>query len=277
MFGIDEWLAGLAQGETAVLVLAVALLLGLRHASDPDHLAAVSTLIAAEPGDGGHRAARLGLAWGLGHALTLGVFGLPIVLFHAYLPGAAQRAAEALVGLMIMFLAARLLVRWRQGHFHAHAHRHGDVEHRHLHPHGQPAAAPGAVAAHARGAAGHRARDHADGAAHDHAHQPEARLGRSPVQAFGIGLVHGVGGSAGVGVLLLATIPSQTEAVAALLVLALGTAGSMALLSSAFGYAITRGPVLRRMLAFAPAMGTVTLAFGCWYTLGAVGAVPYLL
>jgi hypothetical protein len=51
----------------------------------------------------------------------------------------------------------------------------------------------------------------------------------------------------------------------------------MALLSSAFGYAITRGPVLRRTLAFAPAMGVMTLAFGGWYTLGAVGAVPYLL
>ena len=79
------------------------------------------------------------------------------------------------------------------------------------------------------------------------------------------------------GVLLLATIPNQAEAVAALIIFALGTAVSMAALSSAFGYAITRGPVLRRMLAFAPAMGALTLAFGCWYTLGAVGAVPYLL
>ena len=235
------------------LVLAVALGLGLRHASDPDHLAAVSTLIASEPEDGTRRAGRLGLAWGLGHATTLALFGLPIVLFNAYLPGAAEQGAEALVGVVIMFLAVRLLMRWRRGHFHAHSHRHGETEHRHLHPHGQQ-----------------RAR-------HDHAHEPEARLGRSPRQAFGIGLVHGMGGSAGVGVLLLATIPDQAEAVGALMVFALGTAVSMAALSSAFGYAITRGPVLRRTLAFAPVMGVVTLAFGGWYTLGAVGAVPYLL
>jgi ABC-type nickel/cobalt efflux system permease component RcnA len=235
------------------LVLAVALGLGLRHASDPDHLAAVSTLIASEPEDGTRRAGRLGLAWGLGHATTLALFGLPIVLFNAYLPDAAQRGAEALVGLVIMFLAARLLVRWHRGHFHAHPHRHGDTEHRHLHPH-----------------------DH-QGASHEHAHQPEAQLGRSPAQAYGIGLVHGMGGSAGVGVLVLATISDQAEAVAALMVFALGTALSMAALSSAFGYAITRGPVLRRMLAFAPAMGVLTLAFGGWYALGAVGAVPYLL
>jgi ABC-type nickel/cobalt efflux system permease component RcnA len=253
MFGFDGWLAQLAHGEALAVVLAVALVLGLRHASDPDHLAAVSTLIASEPEDGTRRAGRLGLAWGLGHAATLALFGLPIVLFQSYLPDAAQRGAEALVGLMIMFLAARLLVRWRRGHFHAHPHRHGRTEHRHLHPHDP------------------------EGARHDHAHEPEARLGRSPAQAFAIGLVHGMGGSAGVGVLLLATIPSRAEAVAALVVLALGTAVSMAALSSAFGYAITRGPVLRRMLAFAPAMGFATLAFGGWYTLGAVGAVPYLL
>ena len=253
MFGLDERLAELAHGEALLVVLAVALLLGLRHASDPDHLAAVSTLIASEPADGTRRAGRLGLAWGLGHATTLAVFGLPIVLFQGYLPDSLQRAAEALVGLMIMSLAVRLLVRWRHGHFHAHAHRHGDVSHRHLHPHD------------------------VHGTRHDHAHEPGTRLGRSPVQAFGIGLVHGMGGSAGVGVLFLATIPDQAEAVGALLVLALGTAVSMAVLSSTFGYAITRGPVRRRMLAFAPAMGVLTLAFGGWYALGAVGAVPYLL
>jgi ABC-type nickel/cobalt efflux system permease component RcnA len=247
----------LAGDEGLAVVLLVALVLGLRHAFDPDHLAAVSTLIASDPADGTRRAGRLGLAWGTGHAVTLAAFGLPIVLMQAYLPETAQRAAEALVGLMIMFLAVRLLVRWRRGHFHAHAHRHGDLEHRHLHPHG--------------------ARGHGHRAVHEHAHEPESQLGRSPWQAFGIGLVHGAGGSAGVGVVLLATISDSADAVAALMVLAAGTAVSMALLSSAFGYAITRGPVVRRMLAFAPAMGFATLAFGCWYTLGAVGAVPYML
>jgi ABC-type nickel/cobalt efflux system permease component RcnA len=259
VLGLDDWIAQLAQGGGLAVVLFVALLLGLRHASDPDHLAAVSTLIASDPDDGTRRAGRLGLAWGAGHAATLAAFGLPIVLLQAHLPDAAQRAAEALVGLMIMFLAIRLLLRWRRGHFHAHAHRHGDVEHRHLHGH----------AAHSHG--------HVHGPVHNHAHEPEGQLGRSPWQAFGIGLMHGTGGSAGVGVLLVATIPGQPEAVAGLMVLALGTAASMAFLSSAFGYAITRGPVVRRMLAFAPAMGCMTLAFGCWYTLGAVGAVPYAL
>jgi ABC-type nickel/cobalt efflux system permease component RcnA len=252
MFGLDDKIGELAGGETLVVVLAVALVLGLRHASDPDHLAAVSTLIASDRGEGRRRAGRLGLAWGTGHALTLTLFGLPVVLFGAHLSDTAQRTAETAVGVMIMFLALRLLLRWRRGQFHAHAHRHGDVEHRHLHPHRHEQA-------------------------HDHDHDPQARLGRSAAGAFGIGLVHGTGGSAGVVVLLLATIPDRAEAIAALVVLALGTAVSMAVMSSAFGYAITRGPVLRHMLAFAPAMGALTLAFGGWYALGAIGAVPYVL
>jgi ABC-type nickel/cobalt efflux system permease component RcnA len=255
MVGLDDRIAELAQGGGLAIVLLVALVLGLRHASDPDHLAAVSTLIASDPDDGTRRAGRLGLAWGAGHAVTLALFGLPIVLLHAYLPDPLQRAAEAAVGVVIMLLAIRLLIRWRRGHFHAHAHRHGELVHRHLHPHDHT---------------------HAHAHPHEHSHDPGPRLGRTRRQAFGIGLVHGVGGSAGVSVLVLAAVPDRAEATAALAVLAAGTAISMALLSSAFGYAITRGPVLTRMLAVAPAMGFAALAFGGWYTLGALGAVPYL-
>jgi ABC-type nickel/cobalt efflux system permease component RcnA len=264
MFGLDGWIAELAQGGGLLIVLLVALMLGLRHASDPDHLAAVSTLIASDSRDGTRRAGRLGLSWGAGHALTLALFGLPIVLLQTYLPDRLQTAAEVAVGVVIMSLAVRLLIRWRRGQYHAHVHRHGDTEHRHLHPH----AATDGPAEHSHA--------HAH-AAHDHTHDAEAWLGRTRRQAFGIGLVHGTGGSAGVSVLLLAAIPDRTEAAAALIVLAAGTAVSMALLSSAFGYVITRGPVHTRMLALAPVMGVLALAFGGWYTLGALGAVPYVL
>jgi high-affinity nickel permease len=251
MFGLDERITHLmGGGATLGVVLGVALMLGLRHASDPDHLAAVSTLIATEPETGRRRAARLGLFWGLGHATSLTVLGLPIVLFRGYLPHAAQQGAEVVVGLVIAGLAVRLLVRWRSGAFHAHEHRHGPVRHRHLHPH-----------------------EHAPG--HAHRHQPELRLGRSAWQAYGIGVVHGTGGSAGIGVLLLAAIPDHVEAAAALLLFAAAAACSMAVLSSVFGYALTRGPVLRRLLALTPVMGAVSFAFGAYYALGALGVVPY--
>jgi high-affinity nickel permease len=250
MFGLDEQIASLGDGSAALVVCAVAILLGLRHATDPDHLTAVSTLIASDEDRGARRAGRLGLGWGLGHATSLFAFGLPIVLFGAYLPEGVQRGAELAIGIVIMGLAVRLLARWRSGRFHAHVHRHGATEHRHLHTH-----------------------------AHDprHEHRHSELLGRSPWQAYGIGLVHGMGGSAGVGVLLLAAIPDQVVGVSALVLFALFTAVSMAVASTAFGYALSRGPVLRRLTALAPALGLASFAFGAWYALAALDAVPYAL
>jgi ABC-type nickel/cobalt efflux system permease component RcnA len=231
-----------------LVVLGVALLLGLRHATDPDHLAAVSTLIASDREDGARRAGMLGLSWGLGHATTLVAFGLPVVFAAAYLPERVQQATEVAVGVLITFLALRLLIRWRRGRFHAHLHGHDGVQHRHLHPHGA-----------------------AESHAHSHDHAPV--LGRTPIQAYCIGLVHGMGGSAGVGVLLLAGINRHALAVVALVTFASCTALSMSVISVAFGYALTRGRVVRRVLTLAPALGAISLAFGLWYTLGALELV----
>jgi hypothetical protein len=220
MFGLDEHLAQLGSGQVFALVALSAILLGLRHATDPDHLTAVVTLVAGEDADG-RSARRLGLSWGLGHATSLFAFGVPIVLYRAYLPAGLQTAAETAVGVMIVLLALRLLRRAR-------VHR-------------------------------HRA----------------AGCARSGRQAYAIGLVHGMGGSAGVGVLLLASIPGHAEAVAVLALFALFTALSMALASSTVGVAMSREPMLRRYLAVVPAMAMVSLAFGVWYALGALDAVPY--
>src|SRR5919202_4452844 len=117
MFGLDDKIASFSDGTTLAVVLAVSILLGLRHASDPDHLAAVTTLVASGRERVGRAAARLGLAWGLGHATSLFAFGLPVVLYSAYLPEAVQRWAETSVGFVIVGLAVLLLVRWQRGQF----------------------------------------------------------------------------------------------------------------------------------------------------------------
>jgi ABC-type nickel/cobalt efflux system permease component RcnA len=246
---LDHWLAGLGHGGSLGVVLVVALLLGLRHATDPDHLTAVSTLIVADARHGPARARRLGLAWGAGHATTLFAFGLPIVLFGAYLPDAVQRAAEAAIGLIIAALALRLLARWRHGAFHTHPHRHGAVVHAHPHVHEHGVAEPHP---------------------HVHRHEHAEDLGRTPLTAYGIGLVHGLGGSAGVGLLLLGGISGHVAGAAALLLFALATAVSMTLVSSAFGYALARGPVAGRLATLAPVLGTCGVVFGAWYALGAL-------
>ena len=114
MSGLDAWLAGL--GGPGTLGLAVAVLLGLRHASDPDHLTAVSTLLLSDERAGARRAGLLSLSWGLGHAVTLFAFGVPVILFRRHLPPVVQRGAEFVIGLVILGLALRLLLRWRRGY-----------------------------------------------------------------------------------------------------------------------------------------------------------------
>ena len=239
MFGLDERIAAFSSGGSVWIVLAVAVLLGLRHATDPDHLAAVLSLVAGGRDRVARRAGELGLAWGAGHAVTLFAFGLPILLLDSYLPERAQQGAETAVAVVIAYLAVRLLVRWRRGEYHEHEHEHGDEEHSHLH------------------------------AKHDHRH-PRSRLG-----AFGIGLVHGMGGSAGVGILLVASVESTSLAVASLALLALFTAVSMTLLSGGFGRTLASRPVSTSFGAVAPVLGTASLAFGLWYATSAWSLTPY--
>jgi High-affinity nickel-transport protein len=230
MFGLDDKIASFSDGTTLLVVVAVSIALGLRHASDPDHLAAVTTLVASGRERAGRRAAALGLSWGLGHATSLFAFGLPVVLYSAYLPGRVQQWAETSVGFVIVALAVVLLVRWRRGQF-----RDGSHDHDHAHP-----------------------------------------RTRSAAGAYAIGLVHGMGGTAGVGVLLLAAIPSHALAVGALALFALCTAISMTIVSTGFGVTLGSARVRRSFGRMAPALGGVSLAFGVWYALGAQGVLPYV-
>src|SRR3954454_5407792 len=128
MFGLDEKIASLGSGEAFLVVALIAVLLGLRHATDPDHLTAVTTLIAGDRAHDHRKARSLGFVWGLGHATTLFAFGVPIVLAKSYLPEPVQQGAETAVGVLIVGLAVRLLIRWRYGAFRegpGHRHSHG--------------------------------------------------------------------------------------------------------------------------------------------------------
>jgi high-affinity nickel permease len=225
MFGLDDHIAGFSSGGSVWIVLAVAVLLGLRHATDPDHLAAVTTLVASGRGRAARRAGELGLAWGLGHATTLFVFGLPVILLHAFLPALVQQGAETAVGLVIIYLAVRLLRRWVRGELRFHAH-------------------------------------------------PDAHGPRTRKAAFSIGLVHGMGGSAGVAVLLLASVHSKPLAIVSLVLLAVFTAVSMSLLSSGFGSVLVSPPVRAAFGVVAPALGAASLTFGVWYATAAWSVTP---
>jgi len=231
---VDAWLTGLLEGAPLLVALAIAFILGLRHASDPDHLVAVTSLVAADDGDA-RRAARLGAWWGLGHAGCLVLVGLPMIAFKSEIPAWLELAAERAVGVVIVLLAARVILKWVRGDYRAGAHRHDADRHRHLR----------------RG----------EGAGHRHVHV------RTPRQALVIGLLHGLAGTGAVVLLLVAALPGRLEAALALAVFAPMSIFSMALCTTAFAWILTRRvvePVYRAVLI--PAIGTFGLFFGLWYT-----------
>jgi hypothetical protein len=229
----DAWLHSLFSGAPFLVALLIALALGLRHASDPDHLVAVSSLVAADGGDT-RAAARLGAWWGFGHAAALLAIGLPLILFKSSLPAWLERGAERAVGAVIVLLALRIVVKWARGDFRAGRHGHARTRHRHLRQ--------------------------ADEPEHRHRHL------RTPRQAMGIGMLHGLAGTGAVALLLIAALPSKLEAAAALTVFAPMTAVSMAFCTTAFAWLLTR-PVIEPIYrtALIPALGVFGLMFGAWY------------
>ena len=230
---IDHWLTGLFAGAPLLAALGIALLLGLRHASDPDHLVVVTSLVAADGGDT-RGAARLGAWWGLGHGATLLFVGIPLIVFKSSLPAWLESGAEKAIGFVIVVLASRVIWKWIRGDYRAGRHSHRTDAHRHLR----------------RGAAG----------GHRHRHV------RSPRQALGIGILHGLAGTGAVTVLLVAALPSQLEALLALAVFAPASIASMTICTTAFAWLLTRrlvDPLYRSVLI--PATGLFGVMFGAWY------------
>jgi ABC-type nickel/cobalt efflux system permease component RcnA len=234
---MDAWLEGLFASAPLVVALLIALTLGLRHASDPDHLVAVTSLVAVDGGDV-RGAARLGAWWGAGHATALLVIGTPLILFKSSVPSWVERGAETAVGVVILLLALRIVVKWVRGDFRAGRH-----------PHRRPGLS-----------ASHRHLRHGDQPEHRH------RSLRTPQQALGIGMLHGLAGTGAVALLLIAALPGKIEAAAALAVFAPMSAVSMTLCTAAFAWLLTRrliDPFYRTVLI--PAFGLFGLLFGAWY------------
>jgi hypothetical protein len=233
---VDAWLTALLDGAPLAVALTAAFLLGLRHASDPDHLVAVTSLVAADDGDT-RRAARIGAWWGVGHGGTLLAIGLPLILLKSELPTWLESGAERAVGVVILLLAVRVLVKWMRGDYRAGTH---------------------ATTGRRRGSHRHLRR----GPSSEHAH---ARV-RTPGQALAIGTLHGLAGTGAVVLLLIAALPTQLAAAAALAIFAPMSVVSMALCTTAFAWLLTRPvlePVYRSVLI--PGFGAFGVLFGTAY------------
>jgi ABC-type nickel/cobalt efflux system permease component RcnA len=231
---VDAWLTGLFDGAPLLVALGIAFLLGLRHASDPDHLVAVTSLVAAEEGETG-KAARLGAWWGIGHAAALLAIGIPLIAFKAELPAWLEEGAEKAIGLVIVTLAARVIYKWARGDYRASAHSHDDC---------------------------HRRRRHLRKGEYGHRHVKVRTRG----QAVSIGLLHGLAGTGAVVLLLIAALPTRLEAGLALAVFAPMSIASMAACTAAFAWVLTRPivePIYRTVLI--PGIGVFGVTFGLWY------------
>jgi len=233
----DEWLTGFFEGAPLLVALLVAFALGLRHASDPDHLVAVTSLVASDQADT-QAAARLGAWWGVGHAATLIVIGTPLIVFKSELPAWLESGAEKAVGVVILLLAGRVLLKWLRGDYRSTAHEHPSP-------------------------ATHGPGRHLFRGSTDHAHPAV----RTPTQAFAIGTLHGLAGTGAIVLLLIAALPTREEALAALVVFAPMSVLSMAACTGVFAWVLTRRriePLYRTVLI--PALGAFGVLFGLWYT-----------
>ena len=169
------------MSPTVGTVAGIGFVLGLRHAFEPDHLAAVSTL-ATRPAARLWSAARLGLVWGLGHTGTVGVVALLIIALGARLPDQLWPAAELVVAGLLIILGTVVIWRYVRGRWHMHVHAHPAAQpHLHLH-------------------------SHTSDATHSHSHATvDAR------RSLGFGVAHGVAGSGAIAALLVAAAPDPSS------------------------------------------------------------------
>jgi len=240
-------------------IIAIGFFLGMRHATDPDHVIAVTTIVTQQRNT--KRAALIGIFWGVGHTVTIFVVGSAIILFNVVIPVRLGLAMELSVGFMLILLGGWNLASFMQSvpaapvgenssqpTMHSHSHRHGDYIHTHAHGHSPET----------------------------HAHSPEqtplARLDRSlgrrrlyqALRPLIVGIVHGLAGSAAVALLILATIRNPAWAITYLLVFGVGTIAGMMLITmsiaSAFRFVGNRFQVFGRRLALIS--GVVSVTFG---------------
>jgi ABC-type nickel/cobalt efflux system permease component RcnA len=189
-------------------VVGVGFVLGLRHALDPDHVMAVTTM--ASERSGVRRTSMVGALWGIGHALSLGLAGGAILALRLSVPTAVQDGLEALVGVMLILLGAIALRRAWRWRLHAHPHVHDGQAHVHFHAH-----APAQI------------RAHQEPQAHQHPHPL-----RGGLRPFLVGILHGLAGSAGLALLAMTAAPTLFAGALYLAVFAAGTVAGMLVLSA---------------------------------------------
>ena len=221
--------------------LLLGFILGLRHALDADHLAAVATIMGGR--EGLRRSSLIGIWWGAGHALSLGVLGGILVALRIAVPPRVAQIFELAVCVMLIGLGIAALAGTARSRLHAHAHEHDGVPHAHLHLH----------------ASAHDARaPHRNGRAHRHAHP--LRLALRP---FLVGSLHGLAGTGALVLLVLTTLPTVLLGWLYIGIFGIGSVAGMAVMSLLLGaplmIASRRAAWLYGLLRVAAGLGSLGL------------------
>jgi hypothetical protein len=227
----------MARAVSALLPSLVGLALGMRHALEPDHLAAVSTLASEERG-GVKASLRLGAFWGLGHSISLLVVGGSLALLGAQMPERLSRAFELGVAVMVMALGLRAVLRAvAEGRAGAeHTHEHGGLTHTH--------AAPS-----------------------EHLHVSRWTLATRPLL---IGLMHGLAGSGALTALVLAELPTVGARVSYIVLFGAGSVVGMSLLTGVAGVPLMRMARAPKVAAgVLMVTGVMSMVIGAWWGFGA--------
>jgi len=254
---------------TLLSIIALGFFLGMRHATDPDHVIAVTTIVSRQRSI--RHAALIGILWGFGHTITILVVGSAIILFGIVIPARIGLTMELSVGLMLILLGILNLsgmMRWitetltpSQRVQHSHPHGHGDYIHSHSHGHSPE----------------------------EHGHAEDAtpvgwmdrifgRLGfYQIVRPLAVGIVHGLAGSAAVALLVLTTIRVPSWAIVYLLVFGIGTVAGMMLITAAIAvpFTLSENRFVRLNRGLGLVSGLVSLAFGLFivYKMGFVNGL----
>lgn len=240
-----------------LFALALGFLLGLKHATEADHLVAVTTIVSEQRSVS--RSALVGAMWGVGHTAALLAAGVVVILLEVTIPARVAAALEFGVALMIVFLGSRVLflaLRHRR-RVHVHAHTHDGHTHTHLHFH-------------------EGADEHAPAAAHAPSHERHRGLGGwRPVF---IGVVHGLAGSAALTLLVLTEVlrnGSRALGLAYLLIFGLGSVGGMVLMSALISlpFVFTASRFTRIDAPMRLLTGLLSVAFGLYYAWETAGGI----
>ncbi|MCP3668283.1 MAG: urease accessory protein [Gammaproteobacteria bacterium] len=221
-------------------ILLFGMLVGVQHALEADHLAAVSAL--ASHGNSMAGAARQGAVWGMGHSLTLFLFGGSVLLMEQTVPEHYTQFLEMAVGVMLIILGLDVIRRVIRNRVHFHFHKHDASVHFHAHSH-------------------QKKKNHAEDP-HQHTHPEEF-----PMRALLVGMTHGLAGSAALVVLAVGAVSSPLQGLLYMLLFGVGSVLGMALLAVAislpFHYYSARGLTLAHN-GLQLAAGSVTLGLGCY-------------